>query len=143
MPYATQQDMTDRYGAEELIQLTDRTNVPASTVDADVVASVLGDATATIDSYLGGRYALPLSAVPDALTRICCDLARYHLWGNQAEPDSAVTRNHDEALAWLVNVAKGTVKLDAAGIAPVQSGSGVVLSDGPERQFTRDSLRGW
>ncbi|MBD8890153.1 gp436 family protein [Roseibium litorale] len=143
MPYATQQDMTDRYGADELVQLTDRANVPASTVDTAVVASVLGDASATIDSYLGGRYALPLSVVPQALTRICCELARYHLWGNQAEKDSAVTRNHEEALAWLVSVAKGTVKLDAAGLAPAQSGSGVVLAEGPDRQFTRSSMKGW
>lgn len=143
MPYATQQDLIDRFGEEELIQLTDRTNLPATTIDAAVVAAALADADALADSYLAKRYRLPLDPVPDVLTRTTADIARYHLHGRRTDKDDPVTRAYSQALAWLKDVSKGLVQLDAAGSAPDQSGGGQVQVSAPDRVFSRDSLSGF
>ncbi|MES0879694.1 gp436 family protein [Roseibium sp. SCP14] len=143
MAYVTQQDMIDRFGEQELIQLTDRTNRPASTIDATTVAAAIGDAEKLADSYLAKRYALPLTPVPDVLVPIVANIARYNLYGERAEKDSAVTRNHKDALTWLKDVAAGTVQLEAAGVASGQSAGGQVQVSAPERIFSRDSLGGY
>ena len=57
MTYALQQDLIDRFGESELIQLTDRTNVPPTDVDDVVVGRALADADGTIDGYIGKKYA--------------------------------------------------------------------------------------
>lgn len=141
MPYATQQDLVDRYGSKELIELTDKTNRPASTIDTVPVTRALDDATALIDSYVAKLYRLPLSAVPPILVKYACDIARYYLHGKAAEKDDAVTRGFKEAETWLVNVSKGLVALEAEGVAQPQAGGGSVRAVAPGRVFTRETLR--
>ncbi len=99
--------MIDRYGEEELIQLTDRTQ--AEEIDDTVIDAAINDATGTMDAYLGTRYALPLSSVPAVLKRICCDIARYLLHGNEA-PES-VSDRHGAAIEFLQAIAKGDLDL--------------------------------
>ncbi|MBO9419157.1 DUF1320 domain-containing protein [Labrenzia sp. R4_2] len=142
MAYASLQDMIDRFGDDELVQLTDRSNRPASTIDAGVVAAHLSDAENLADSYLAKRYRLPLDPVPEILTRIVCDIARATLYGRTLENDDPVTKAKAEAMAWLKDVAKGLVQLEAEGLAPDQPGSGSVQVSGPDRVFSKDSLAG-
>lgn len=142
MAYATKQDLIDRFGAQEIIQRTDRTNRPASTIDDTVVGRALSDAQALVDGYLGKVYQLPLATVPPVLTKVCCDLARLNLWAGAADKDGPVSRAADAALAWAKDVARGLVRLDVAGIAPPQaSGAGVQVSGAP-KVFSADTLRG-
>lgn len=143
MAYVTQQDLIDRFGSNELIQLTDKTNRPATTIDATEVAAKIADAEAVADSYLAKRYALPLNPVPDVLLPIVANIARYYLFGERAEKDSTVARNHKDALAWLKDVAAGTVQLEAEGIASAQAAGGQVQVSAPDRVFTRDTLGGY
>jgi phage gp36-like protein len=143
MAYATLQDMIDRFGADELIQLTDRTNRPASTIDAGVVAAHLSDAENIADSYLAKRYRLPLDPVPEILTRIVCDIARATLHGRTLEKDDPVAQAKQDAVVWLKDVAKGLVQLEAEGLAPEQPGGGTVQVKGPDRVFSRGSLGGF
>lgn len=141
MTYATQQDLIDRFGNTELVQLTDKVNRPATTIDPTPVARALTDAAALIDGYLGKLYRLPLSAVPPVLTKNACDIARYYLHGKAAEKDGHVAIAYGEATGWLRDVSKGLVTLDVEGVAPAQSGGGSVKASAPGRVFTRDSLR--
>ena len=60
MSYAAQSDLTDRFSAAELAQLTDRVN--GTVIDTTVLGRALSDADAEIDSYLATRYALPTSS---------------------------------------------------------------------------------
>lgn len=143
MSYITQDNLIDRFSERELIQLTDRTNTPASSIDGDVVNAAIADATALVDSYLAKRYALPLSDVPSVLTRMAGDIARYYLHGSRADKDHPVTVNYRDAVAWLDKVAKGTVQLEADGIDAEQAGDGEVRTSGPDRTFTRDSMAGY
>lgn len=141
MGYATLQDLVDRFGEDELIQLTDRTNRPASTIVAAVAQLHLDDADAIIDGYLAKLYTLPLSVVPGSVTKTACDLARYFLHGKAAEKDGAVATNYRNAVKWLESVATGVVVLDAAGVAPAAQGGSSVRVNEPDRVFSRDSLR--
>src|SRR5690348_4876229 len=101
MTYAVKQDLVDRFGALEITQLTDRTNVPPTTIDDTVVGRALADADGVINGYIGKVYTLPLSAVPAVLVKVAADLARYFLHGEAADKDSVVTRNYNAAIAWL------------------------------------------
>src|SRR6185437_2202042 len=42
--YCVLQDLIDRFGNELLVQLTDRSNIPATTIDETVVDRAIGDA---------------------------------------------------------------------------------------------------
>jgi phage gp36-like protein len=124
MPYATQTDLVDRYGAQELMQLTDP--VAASAINAETVARALADADAEIDARLGGRYALPLTVVPTLLVRMACDIARFYLWGDSAsEP---VRNRYKDATGLLDKVATGLIPLPAA--VPLEPGGGGVAVTG-------------
>ena len=81
MPYATQSDLEERFGPQELAQLTDR--VDGLMPDPAVIARALADAEAEIDGYLAARYTVPLSAVPAVLVRLTCDIARYRLYDDR------------------------------------------------------------
>ncbi|MFC3716807.1 gp436 family protein [Luteimonas soli] len=138
MPYATQQDLVDRFGETEVIQLSDRANTGA--IDVDVVAAKLGDAEAEINSYLVGRYTLPLNPVPAALQRVACDIARYHLFDDR--PTEYVAQRYKDAIRFLELVAKGSVQLgtDPEGNAP-PSAAGAPEYSAREPVFNRDKLK--
>lgn len=140
MAYATLQDLIDRFGEEELIQLTDRADPPAEAVDATTVERALADAGHLIDGYVAGRYALPMDPVPDLVKRLACDLARYLLHTHAAT--EVVKDNHRDALRALADIAAGRITLQAAGISAPAAGDAVQAS-APERIFTRDSLGGF
>ena len=79
MRYCTRQDLIDTYGAEQLTRLTDRVNMPATTIDDALVDKAILHAEGEINMYLEGRYRLPLNKGSVMLTRIACDLAWYNL----------------------------------------------------------------
>ncbi len=141
MTYAVQQDLVDRFGDAELKQLTDRVN--GTTIDATVVATALADADAEIDSYLVQRYTLPLSATPDVIERVACEIARYRLYANQSvEASETVRNNYKDAVAWLHDVAAGRANLDpnSAAALPAAAGGPRYDTAAPDRVFSQDTL---
>jgi len=54
MSYCTLQDLRDRYGDDEIIQLTDRANI--GTIDQTVVDRAIADADGEIDGFVGPRW---------------------------------------------------------------------------------------
>lgn len=132
MPYATQQDLVDRFGQSEIAQLTDR--AAGTTIDAAVVGKALQDADDEINGYLAVRYALPLAAAPKILSRLACDIARYFLHEDRAT--EIVAQRHKDAIAYLRDVSSGRVSLglDAANQEPAQAGGPAV--DAGDRTFS-------
>lgn len=134
MPYCTQQDLTDRFGADELLQLADR-NLDGI-VDAEVIAGAIADADAEIDGYIASRYPLPLADVPPMLVRRACDIARFFLYSKH--PTDTVKAAYDDALRWLRDVNAGRVALirdsgaeaDTAGMAEFEPGRSVFTGGG-------------
>lgn len=106
MAYCTQQNLIDRFGELELIQLSDRTG--HGVIDATVVGQAIADADAEINAYLLA-YSLPLSVVPAHLTSIACDIVRYRLLvAQEVEP---ITERYKIAIRYLEQVATGKIRL--------------------------------
>jgi phage gp36-like protein len=142
MPYATQQQLIDRYGQSMLVALTDRGEPPSEAIDADVVARALAGADALIDGYLAGLYALPMASTPPMLEPIAQAIAIYDL--HITEPEKKIQNDYDNALKRLSEISKGIIQLkDAAGIEPAApQGGGVQITD-RERAFTPDTMTGF
>jgi len=136
MTYATQQDLIDRHGADELLQLSDRTGT--GLIDTVVVARALADADAEINGYLAGKYTLPLADAPEILVRLACDIARYHLYdGRQSD---GVRQRYDDSVKLLKCMSRGEVSLGVAvGEVPPSTSAGVqFVTSG--RVFNRGNL---
>lgn len=162
--YATTQDLIDRFGEVELIQLTDPDNLAIGQAKVD---RALVDAHALADGWLGKAYTLPLTGCvkpapvpgdPGAtelvpapqLTRIVCDVARYYLYDDLA-PDSEIVRRFNRATQELKDIAEGRAQLTcpwggapgtllAADATPT---GGEILYDFRPRQITTDVDEGY
>ncbi len=121
MQYATVQDMIDRFGEPEMIQLTDAAHQVA--VQPARIQLKLDDAHALADGYLARVFALPLDGCakpvgvvavemvpPPQLTRAVCDIARYYLYDDLA-PESEVYRRYKQATTELQAIADGKAQL--------------------------------
>jgi len=134
MTYATQQNMIDRFGNPEVIQITDHSNTGA--IDATVLGQALADADAEIDGFLASRYVLPLTSEPPVLMRLACDIARYYLYDDRATDQ--VKERYQNARDFLTSIAQGKITLGVdASVAVVSEGPEV---SAPTRVFTTDTL---
>lgn len=137
MAYATQQEMIDRFGQREIIQLTDKSTPPTGSINSTVLGKAIADAEATINGYVASRYSLPLAEVPQQLIRIACDLTRFFL---DKEPSKEVQDRYDYALAWLRDVSAGRVSLGVVSPQVTPSSTGGPTAVGGARVFNTDNL---
>jgi phage gp36-like protein len=82
--YCTEQDLIDRFGERELIQLTDFDMIDE--IGQISIDQAIADIDGKIDGFLRSRYALPLVYVPQELIAVACDLTRYQLHRESADP---------------------------------------------------------
>ena len=118
MGYAAQADLIDRFGTEEI---TDVSGDGSGTLDSTRVARVLADADAEIDASLAGRYTLPLAEVPPLLKRLACELAREALYLGPA-PEHIVERAKT-ARATLSAIAAGRMRFEIPEIGGAPAAS--------------------
>ena len=164
MDYATVQDLIARFGERELIQLTDHDE--QAEVKTAKVDTVLGDAHAYVDGYVGKVYRLPLAGcpkpapvpgnanavqlvAPPLLTRMVCDVARYYLYDDLA-PEHEVYIRFKAVTKELEAIAKGDMVVSCpwggvpgATLTGEDPGAGEVLFRFSPRQVTDDTLRGF
>ncbi|WP_241047866.1 gp436 family protein [Achromobacter xylosoxidans] len=147
MSYATATDLLVRFDVDEIVQRTDRAiprlvtdemmriaaaggDLSGFTPDERVAIAramekldlALADASNTIDGYVAGRYTLPLSPVPQVLTRIACELARHYLYDDQIT--EAVRQRYDANIKFLSRVASGDLKLGVEAESGVEPAGG-------------------
>jgi phage gp36-like protein len=105
--YLSADEYVARFGTEETVRLTDqdRKNV----VDRARLEAALKDATDTVESYLGVRYALPLSPVPQVVKGLVAALAREKLFSQRPTPQ--VTAEADRARSQLRDLSAGRMVL--------------------------------
>lgn len=115
MVYASRADLVAAFGVNEIAQLE------ARGVDVEAAIRV---AEAEVDSYLSGRYRVPVEPPTSKLTRVVCDLARYQLFGvmSEGEPKDRA----QAAIAWLRDVAARRAHVE--GAAPAVSGDGSAIA---------------
>lgn len=139
MPYATLQDMTDRFGEIEIAQLTDIGEVRQGGVVQAVLDRAIADADAEINAYLAARYPLPLPSVPLILTGLACEIVRYKLY-RDAVPETVRDR-YKAATKTLESIAAGKASLGLdASAAPAPVSEGVQFAEST-RVFGRDVER--
>ena len=142
MSYATVQDMVDRFGATEMLRLSQPEDRTAETIVTAKVELAVADASALIDDYLRERYAVPLASPPASIVRAACALARYDLAkGERTFPTEQMEADRKDVVAWLASIAKGLVSIDAPG-KTAGGGAGPRFED-REPAFSDRSLRGW
>ncbi|WP_085299254.1 gp436 family protein [Cognaticolwellia mytili] len=105
--YCHKQALINQFGQQDLIDLTDRNSM--GQINDEVLERAIKDASAEMDGYIGSRYQLPLSHVPEILLSIACDITIYRLYVNSPS-DSVVTRYNNQ-IKFLKSVAKGEVTL--------------------------------
>ncbi|WCT72059.1 DUF1320 domain-containing protein [Sphingomonas naphthae] len=138
MAYATLADLNLAFTERAIAQLCD--DEGDGTAVAVRTGRALNAAAAVIDGYVATAYKLPISPPSVLLTNIACDIARYEL--DQDAPTETIAKRHAAALAQLRDIASGKLKLDA-GVEEQVERDGVVLVEGGERLFTRDSMAGF
>lgn len=137
MPWLTEQDLADRFGA------TDIGRLQAGGAD---VAVATADAEAECEGYLSRVILLPVVTPGAALLRIGSDIARYNLWRRELPDDHPAFIAYKQAVADLMRVAAGTMTL--AGIVgtepptpdPATKGSGAFAVRSSARVFSDDVL---
>lgn len=142
MSYATAQDLHDRYPTKLLARLTG--DVKGETVDDDRLTTALDDASSEVDTFLQDRYTLPLATVPKVLVRVVCDIAVYRLEAMMPQQDvKDVHERYQANIGWLGMVRDGKVNLGLdeadAGVPEHETPE----TSGPDRVFSRDTLRGY
>lgn len=150
MSYAVLQDMLDRGYSAELIEITDTTNSPPTTIDALKVQDALDDATAEINSYITATNTpTPLNPVPRVIVTRCVQIGRYLLWRDRAS--EKVQADYDAAVKWLKQLAAGQVQLGdnvAPTEEPAQATPQIITNAGENtpgcaRTFTKSSMKGF
>lgn len=141
MSYATQQDLIDRFGAPELVDLTNRGEESTGEVDGTMVAAALDEADAEINSYLARRMTTPVAPVPGQVKRIATDIARYRLFKDN--PPDHVVRLYRDAVAWLVRAGNGEVSLGDGMNPTAPASGGAPMVDTPGRTFSPETLGGF
>ena len=108
MPYATQSDIEDLWGADFLADL-----LPD---DVDATASVeqaLLKASQEIDVHLSARYALPLDTPPAVLVQPAVNIAVYILANRHTALTQTIEDRYEQATDLLKRIADGKAGLGA------------------------------
>ena len=139
--YCTQDDLLGRMQPEVLVELADDDG--DGVADVTIVEAVIESASALIDGYCQSRYPVPISPVPDVVTRICVDLAIYDLHVRRGlDPDSAdgaIAQNRKDAIGFLRDVSRGVAALPTGTTEPHTPPTPVRVSSRPQ-VFTEDLL---
>lgn len=130
--YTDRDDLIQRYGEAELIQLTDRHH--QGVVDDDVLNRAIADADALVDSYLAPRYVLPLSADMvhgSNLPQAAADIARYNLYGDHAPEE--VEKRYERQVKWLRDLSQGAASLGVQDTATATATGRIAVREGRSR----------
>ncbi|OOS02193.1 hypothetical protein B0186_00495 [Canicola haemoglobinophilus] len=136
--YATQDSLIKRYTADVLLSVA---MTKERTLDEAKVQEALEDASQTIDSYLAGRYSLPLRQVPAVLERHCCYIARYFLEKNRATNQSR--QDYEDSIRYLEKVAAGTISLGISEQGETVESDNTAMIESAGSVWARDKSKGF
>ncbi|MEZ5709722.1 MAG: DUF1320 domain-containing protein [Blastomonas sp.] len=137
--FASLADMQARFEAADLVQLTDEDGL--GVIDAARIERALGKADAIITGYVASRHAdSGAMAGNNLLTEIACDLCWFELW--RTDPPDLVKDKRKAAIAQLVDIAAGRIKLDS-GQEEQDARPGQLHFGTSDRKLGRESLGGF
>ena len=135
MAYCTQSDLLTMIPLPELVELTTDSG---ETPDTEVVEEAIRRADAEIDAYLGKRYPLPLSLLPEQVKGLSIDIALYHLYSRRSVAPTVRRQKYEAAVALLKLLAAGEAVLEGTAAVGEQVLAGSDFA-GAARLFTRNS----
>lgn len=141
MPYCTLEQLVAQFGELILVEATDRAEVATGAIDATAIERAIASADALVDGYLKVRYALPLEATPALVNELSMTVALYKAHPNVAS--EKIRRDYEDALKTLMQISRGDIRLDVAGVEPASSGSSGARITDRDRPFTPENLKGF
>ncbi|UWQ00849.1 DUF1320 domain-containing protein [Aliiroseovarius crassostreae] len=146
MTYATQEDIIAAY-SEDALYVADRDG--DGVIDTGAVTKALEAASAAIDSYIGVRYTVPIEGGNVLLRDYCIDIALYRLALARDVQTDEHRRRFEDAVSALKEIARGNATLNLPVPADQDGENAAALSKprpivvgGPQREFTREKMRG-
>jgi phage gp36-like protein len=124
-------------------ELTDLTVESGEIPDSLIIIDAISKADAEIDSYLGVRYAVPLSSTPAQVKALSVDLAIYHLYSRRSIVPPVRQQKYDAAVAFLKQVAAGQVVIVGPQGEPPAVAKDVTDATSAIRVFSRNTLADW
>jgi phage gp36-like protein len=146
MAYITNADIEERVGSVAFVQLADDDG--NGVADVGVVDEARLGAEGEVNSYLGRRYAAPISLtthpdLADVLASFTLDLAEYRLRLRRPPVPEDARRRRDQAIEWLTRVAEGRIELPSAvGVTASSARGTIATTTGEKRVLTHDELEG-
>jgi phage gp36-like protein len=144
MAYCTLDDLVDALSRDKLAELTDDENL--GDVFLGRITKAIESADTLIDSYLRGKFTLPLvSPAVDLLNRLrqlSTDFAIWYLYQRRRGLDmpEKFSDQYDRNSAYLKDVAAGRVLLDAPTAVPNTGGTFKSNKNSASREFTAERL---
>ena len=144
MGYITNADIEERVGSVALVQLAEDDG--NGVADVGVVDEARLGAGGEVNSYLGRRYAVPISLtthpdLADVLASITLDLAEYRLRSRHPPVPQDARRRRDQAIEWLTRAAVARIELPSAlGVAASTARGVIAVTTGEKRVLTRNEL---
>lgn len=119
--YCTIEDIKQAIPEDNIIQLTDDTGT--GVIDQAKVEDAIQYADQLIDSYLRGRYTVPLNPVPALIRRLSVEMAGFNLYSRRFElaMPEAMLQRRKEIIRLLEQIQKGMITL---GTEPPEKGPG-------------------
>jgi phage gp36-like protein len=140
MAYCTENDLLTMIPQNELAELTaDSGDIP----DSQVVAEAINRADAEIDAYLGTRYTLPLTPVPDQVKGLSMDITLYHIYSRRSVAPPVRRQKYEAALSLLKQVAAGEAVVEGASELLTETTQVESEFASATRVFSRNTQGNW
>lgn len=123
MPLITLDTLIDRFGADEIAQLT--ATAPGEAIPLAGVDAAIAEIDDLVAAALSARYAWPPATVPPLIEGAACDLVRARLC--RAGAPEGVEKRAQDARRLLENLAAGKLTLGAPA-APAAGAAGVAFT---------------
>lgn len=137
MSYCSLEDLKKAKPEIELVFFTDDENT--GELDEDIIDEKISESDTRIDSYVGGRYSLPVEVIPKILKDIAVDLTIYFLWKrkNNDAPE-VVVKAYDDAMKQLENIRQGKLFIPELDVADEPRGDVRINKTPEDRIFNKD-----
>jgi phage gp36-like protein len=139
MTYATTAGLDARFGAKEMLEISDRNR--DGITDVGVLSVAIYAIDSRINSIIGVRYAVPVIPAPEALMEAADNLVRWELHDDKETP--RIKAGYDHAMKYLRDIASGAIALigaDGLPVTPITNASITygVAAGGAARRITAE-----
>jgi phage gp36-like protein len=109
MAYCTAEDIAELYG--ETARVVMRSDADRAQLDVVRATRAIASADAEIDSYLVGRYSVPVTPTPALLKQLSIDIALYRMALTMPHRSDEMRQRYEDALKTLDKLAAEKIDL--------------------------------